>query len=185
MRDELGRFIKGHKAINPFLKGNGLRLGIKMTTEQKEKISKSNKGRKLSEEHREKLRRAKIGYIPWIKGKNHTLETKKRLSKQRKGISTWWTKGDKNNNWKGGITPTIKKLRQSIEYKLWREAVFKRDNWTCQFCGKIGGQLNADHIKMFAYHPELRFAIDNGRTLCRECHKELWTTKSKKHTCCN
>jgi len=30
---------------------------------------------------------------------------------------------------------------------IWREKVFKRDNYTCQVCGKKGGYLIADHIK--------------------------------------
>jgi 5-methylcytosine-specific restriction endonuclease McrA len=56
--------------------------------------------------------------------------------------------------------------------KLWREAVFARDKWTCQDCGdKKGGNLEAHHIKSFAEFPELRFAIDNGITLCKDCHK--------------
>jgi 5-methylcytosine-specific restriction endonuclease McrA len=63
-------------------------------------------------------------------------------------------------------------IRAGIDFRLWREAVFARDNWTCQRCLKRGGQiLHPHHIKSFAKYPELRFAIDNGTTLCRDCHK--------------
>jgi len=79
--------------------------------------------------------------------------------------------GKDNPAWKGGISPINERIRQSKEYKLWRESVFKRDNYSCIWCGKTGGILNADHIKPFALYPELRFAIDNGRTLCIDCHK--------------
>ncbi len=87
-------------------------------------------------------------------------------------------KGKNNPNWKGGVTPINEQVRKSIDYKIWRKAVFERDNYTCQCCGekeKVSGKLEADHIKPLAYFPELRFAIDNGRTLCRECHKKTDT----------
>ncbi|KKK91355.1 hypothetical protein LCGC14_2713790 [marine sediment metagenome] len=80
--------------------------------------------------------------------------------------------GANHPRWKGGISSKQSKLRGQIEFKLWRSAVFARDNWTCQDCEKQGGRLNAHHIKPFALYPELRFAIDNGVTLCYECHKE-------------
>jgi len=80
--------------------------------------------------------------------------------------------GKANSNWKGGVTPENQKIRNSIEYRLWRESVFARDGFTCVDCGKRGGVLNADHIKPFALFPELRFAIDNGQTLCVPCHKK-------------
>jgi hypothetical protein len=87
--------------------------------------------------------------------------------------------GAEHPNWKGGITPTVWKIRNSRDYRLWRTAVFERDNYTCVWCGKHGVYLEADHIKPFCDYPELRFAIDNGRTLCKECHKKTDNYGSK------
>ena len=88
-------------------------------------------------------------------------------------------KGESAPNWQGGKTKINKLLRHRLEYKLWRESVFKRDNWTCVWCEIRGGKLEADHIKPFALFPELRFAIDNGRTLCVECHKKTDTYRKR------
>ena len=79
--------------------------------------------------------------------------------------------------WKGGITSLNIKLRNSPLYAEWRKIVFSRDNYTCQCCGRKGGALEAHHIKTFAKYPELRFSIDNGITLCKECHKQ-WHKKN-------
>lgn len=75
----------------------------------------------------------------------------------------------------GGKTTADERVRRSAQYKQWRTAVFERDNYTCVSCGQHGGYLNADHIKTFAYHPELRFDLTNGRTLCVPCHKKTDT----------
>ena len=87
--------------------------------------------------------------------------------------------GEKGSGWRGGVTPKNQIIRHSNEYKLWRIAVFTRDDWTCQICNIKGGKLNADHIKPFAYFPELRFDINNGRTLCEGCHMKTDTFKQK------
>lgn len=136
----------------------------------KEEISKKHKGKIVSLETREKISKSS-------KGKIITAEQRKKISDKlkghisnRKGKKSPNTTGDKNPMWKGGVTIKNQQIRHSIEYKLWRTAVFERDNYTCIWCGKIGGELNADHIKRFADYPELRFAIDNGRTLCKPCH---------------
>ena len=84
-------------------------------------------------------------------------------------------KGSNHPMWRGGITGTRDTIENTKEYKLWRVAVFERDNYTCVWCGQRGGNLNADHIKPFALFPELRFAIDNGRTLCINCHRTTET----------
>ena len=110
-------------------------------------------------------------------GKKHTEETKKKMSEALKRV---WTRkdfkekhsGENNACWKGGISDINNVIRNSKEYKLWRSAVYQRDNYTCVWCGNPdSGNLNAHHIKPFALFPELRFAIDNGITLCKNCHK--------------
>lgn len=122
----------------------------------------------FSQDHRRKLSIA-------AKGKKPTEEVKRRraasISRALKGKPKPWILGPKNPNWRGGYSEERNRIQHSAEYKLWRESVFVRDNYTCRFCGKHGGNLNADHIKPFALFPELRFAIDNGRTLCEECHR--------------
>lgn len=62
--------------------------------------------------------------------------------------------------------------RYSAEAAEWRQSVFQRDNFTCQTCQARGTYLEADHIKPWAYFPELRFELSNGRTLCRPCHDQ-------------
>lgn len=70
-----------------------------------------------------------------------------------------------------------KEIRHSGEYAQWRSRVFERDNYTCQRCGKRGGRINAHHIKPFAGNSALRLAINNGITLCENCHREIHRSK--------
>lgn len=54
--------------------------------------------------------------------------------------------------------------------KLWREAVYERDNYTCMKCGEKGGYLNAHHIVGFTQDESLKYDVSNGATLCQPCH---------------
>ncbi len=99
---------------------------------------------------------------------------KRRSDEFRKKIS-----GPNSHLWKGGISPIHKRIRRTPEYKEWRKAVFKRDNWTCQNCKKRGCELHSHHIKSFANFPELRFDIKNGMTLCVPCHEKTDNYKGK------
>lgn len=98
-----------------------------------------------------------------------------------KGKPNFKIRGENNHNWKGGISKTNarKHIMMTLEYKLWRRGIFERDNYTCVWCGIRGAILQADHIKPWALFPELRFALDNGRTLCKECHKTTYTYGAK------
>lgn len=53
----------------------------------------------------------------------------------------------------------------------WRRSVFERDNYTCKKCGQRGGRLQAHHIKPYKEYLDLRYDINNGQTLCVDCHK--------------
>lgn len=64
--------------------------------------------------------------------------------------------------------------RKYNEYKHWQKSVFERDDYRCQACGdKRGGNLNAHHLDGYNWCIEKRVDIDNGITLCVECHKEF------------
>lgn len=79
-------------------------------------------------------------------------------------------KGSGSPFWKGGINGENDTLRHRREYKEWRTAVYERDEYTCQCCGAHGGKLNAHHVNQFSDYPELRYDVDNGITLCENCH---------------
>lgn len=124
--------------------------------------------------------------FPELSGKNNKLYTSVEktclqcgaifiVRHYRKHTANFCSKMCANKHHDFGITPIHTRIRKSREYAIWRTAVFMRDDYTCQMCGQKGGTLNADHIKPFSKYPELRLAIDNGRTLCIECHKQTDT----------
>lgn len=84
--------------------------------------------------------------------------------------------GEKHWNWQGGLSSEATKIRGSKKYIQWRNAVFERDNYTCQKCSKRGGYIEAHHFKIpFCYLLRNKmwkemFDINNGQTLCRKCH---------------
>lgn len=146
-------------------------------------------GKKLSDETKLKLSHISKGKpftgtkANWV-GKKHSEESKKKMSESAKGkvVSLETRKkisealsGEKAPNWQGGKTLENYTIRHTLNYRLWREEVFKRDDYTCVLCGIRGGDLNADHIKPFSQFPDLRFDVNNGRTLCVPCHRKTPT----------
>ena len=113
--------------------------------------------------------------------------------------------GKEAANWQGGITPLRDAIRGLPEYRQWRDAIFQRDNYTCQSCDKRGGNLEAHHSdKFFAellvdflreydqfspYEDQdtlVRLATKwqpfwtaEGETLCRDCHNLTFNYKRK------
>jgi len=145
----------------------------KQTEETKKKIGIANKGKNKpprSEEHKRKLKENNAHY--W-KGKTRPEETRKKLSESKKG--------DKNPNWKDGISPENHRIRTSCDYRDWRKKVFTRDNFICQKYKIDNVIIQCHHIKNFAEYPELRFNTNNGITLSKKAHEEFHIIYGKKN----
>lgn len=141
--------------------------GRSRSRETKEKLRKANLGKRLSEEHKEKIRetmkktgagmatRFKKGSIPWDKGKKCP-----QLS------------GENNASWRGGIA----RLPYPYEFTKVREQVLKRDNYTCRECGK-----NRDEVILAVHHIDYDKNNNNEEnliTLCFSCHAKTGFKRS-------
>jgi len=121
-----------------------------------------------------------------MSGKSHSQETRKKMSKSMRG--------KKHKLPHEYVQPVHKVIRQFYEYRCWREAVYKRDDFTCQKCEQWGGKLQVHHIIPFSviikyvkmsygeddivtkvFKFPLTFDVSNGVTLCKECHKNTDT----------
>jgi hypothetical protein len=88
-------------------------------------------------------------------------------------------------NWKEGISflsPSMHHRNKS--YKIWRESVYARDNYTCRMCGAHSGLdgtivLNPHHILRYSLFPAHRYDTRNGITLCVDCHKFVHRSNKK------
>jgi len=142
-------------------------------------LPKHNKQSILNKSHRLKLKKSKEGWKKCHKEKITEVSKVKNSCSQR-GIDV--------KDFDGFSTTFNFRLRQTDEYNHWRKQVYERDKFICQKCGKIGnGDLHAHHIihlsqlikdfpyeqnKKIFHHPYF-YDIDNGITLCENCHAEI------------
>src|SRR3990167_8454892 len=163
--------------------------GYKFSEEVRRNMGLSHVGSKRSEETKKKMRTAQ-GFNKESNPLWRCLDCG--LLKIKYGVGrckrcyTKYSIGENASQWKGGITPINKQIRSCFKYRQWRSDVFTRDEYICQWCLQKGGILNADHIKPFAQivleyglssqqdanDCEELWNINNGRTLCIECHKK-------------
>lgn len=111
-----------------------------------------------------------------------------KTGKHRKSISETRIRngigmGDKNPNWKGGITRFLLRIRSLKEYREWKQRVMECNLPTCVLCGSKR-RLEVDHIKQFRFivsdnkittideakKCEELWNVDNGRIVCRYCN---------------
>lgn len=178
-RDKKGRFLKGIIPHNKYLLNKDCLFcnkGFKPRDKYQSYCSMRchwdsmknktpwNKGIPMKEEVRLKLKERNMG-VRLNTGRTHF----------KKGLIPW--------NFKGGLTEKNQLIKGSPAYKQWRAMVFRRDGWSCVGCGYRSckrGDIQADHIKPFALFPELRLDVNNGRTLCLDCHSKTHSYKNTK-----
>lgn len=190
-KNGVGKWMIGKKpSLENIEKRRNSMKGYNPSQETREKLRMAMLGKKLSHETIEKLKKSHTGikYINRKSPKPFSIEHRIKIGK--------YSTGELNHNWKGGITPLRKQIRENFRYRQWRSDVFQRDNYTCILCNQKGGILNADHIKPFsliitengiksiedAIICEELWNINNGRTLCVKCHRatETYGNRNKK-----
>lgn len=141
------------------------------------KVQAKLTGRPKSEKHRARL---------W-QNRSHTFTAEacanmsaarvgKRQSPDRRRKNAALKMGALNPNWRGGRKAESRMIRERVEAKLWREAVFARDDHTCGLCLVRGGALEAHHIVPVSVNETLRYELSNGMTLCLKCHRYVTRT---------
>lgn len=106
-----------------------------------------------------------------LKSKNHIYCS---LKCKNKGWSKFYS-GENSPNWNDELTEEERIIgRKYKEYYIWRIRVYERDSYTCQCCGDSRGHnLVAHHILNYSECKNLRTDINNGISLCKDCHKEF------------
>lgn len=174
-----------------------------------DKISKAKRGKKFPKEYGEKISKAikkswknpslRLKYIDSHVGFIPTEQHKNNISK---GLKEAYRNGTRKRGTKGELKNYICNLE---EYKKWRIQIFKRDDYTCINCRIRGGDLHVHHIKPFsiilkdflseysnfsvktdkdkllllAINYSAFWDINNGQTLCKNCHSKTPTFGSK------
>lgn len=121
----------------------------------------------------------------WASGLRKPTRTGKKLSYAQKLLLSELKRGENNPAWVDGRSKLTSQVRKCLKNREWRTSIFERDNYTCVLCSKRGGYLEVDHYptefakiwseeKINSLEQALacgRFwDIENGRTLCKECH---------------
>lgn len=82
--------------------------------------------------------------------------------------------GENSPRWNNNISSHEREIgRKIVGYNDFIKAVYKRDNYQCVCCGQKGNgsNLNAHHLDGYNWCKDKRTDVNNGVTLCKECHE--------------
>ncbi len=153
--NNLGKF--GKKGAIPWNKG------VKYDKNMKNKINTTGL---TGVNGREPWNKGKGGYTTSKKGCVVSQEVRLKISNSLKGNIPW------NKNIDPSYRMLDKRLRDKFRNYMQKE-IFERDNYTCQMCNATKVHLQVDHIQSWSNYVELRFSMDNCRTLCQKCHYKI------------
>lgn len=104
-----------------------------------------------------------------IKNNIHQYCSQKCKSEHQKYIFL----NDNNPNYKPELSQEYRVEHRIIDgYNTWKREVLERDDYTCRKCG-AKEHLATHHIENYSEKESLRTDINNGVTLCVECHKKF------------
>lgn len=165
-----------------------------MPEDAKEKIRRSHTGNKngmfgkpswnkgktgiYSEEQIQKIKIARAKQVFNTESLKKLSESLKKAYSEGRRI-TVVLKGDKNPRWISDRTKLKKSDRQcGSAYTEWRNLVFKRDGFKCRILNSdCDGRIEAHHILSWKDHPELRYVVNNGITVCHKHHPRGFAEK--------
>ena len=73
------------------------------------------------------------------------------------------------------------RVYNSTRWRVLRQEILKRDQWTCSKCGRLGGRLEVHHTKQITKaNPSDWFNPECLEVLCRSCHIEISRAERKR-----
>ena len=142
-----------------------------------------NKGKELSDKHKKSLSISHIGlkFTPEqvekraskLRGKKRPVFSKEWLENMSLASKKRFADKTKHPRWIEDRSQLKIEENKAYDtkYKYWMLEVKKRDGWKCRIDNcDCSGRLEAHHILNWKDHPELRYNINNGITLCLAHH---------------